>query len=566
MSTRGAWLRTPALGRPARWFVVGGLLLSLVAAWLAGVLHQSQERELLRGRAVEVGALLTQAINAIPDRLAAHGIVLRATQPDASIYEQIAARDVETSQGRASFAWLRSRPDGSFVVLSARGASLRTGAVVTGERAEPMSRALASRDIVPGRVLGGSRDLGFALGPPTAPDGTVLYQENALGADVNPPRQAGTGPFAEVDVVLYGTPTPDTSQALVATTDELPLQGDVARVPLPVGPATWLLEVRAKEPLTGSLASTAPWLAFAAVLTLALALTVCAEIADRRRREALQRYATEREASELFQRSLLPHLPVLPDLDIAARYLPSQRGQEVGGDWFDVFPLSDGRVGVVIGDVMGHDLVAASGMAQVRSALRAYARREPDPAVVLNLLDDVVSEMEMAELVTVFYGVLSATDPHGGRVLRWCNAGHLPPLLLAEGTCKVLHERASLLIGTPVAVVRESSQTILSSGTTLVLFTDGLVEAPGASIDEAMEELATALSSAPSQSANELCDAALALTRGLPQARRDDIALLAVGTRALTSAMRAEPSENTSDAPQRTRAAVEPLPADTSLT
>lgn len=517
------------LSRATTVVLVLGLLLSALACWGARNLQRDQEKHLLRGRAGEVGLILTQAINAIPARLKAQGALLAATDMSTSAYERAAAVDLTSGAGKVSYAWLRESTSGSFVVLAAQGPDLRTGQVVTDHRAATMNQAMHDPLVVSTGVLGQQRAIGFALGPPAAPTGTVLYQENMLGPQVSPPRQAASAPFSNLDVALYSADRPDPAQVLVSTSSHLPLTGPVEVRRLPVGSATWLIVASAQEPLTGRLAAAAPWLLLGGGIVLSVLVATVVETADRRRRDALERYRSERASSELFQRNLLPRLPELPELDIAARYLPSERGQEVGGDWFDVFPLPSGDVGIVIGDVMGHDLLAASGMAQVRSALRAFARREADPALVLDLLDELVTSLEVTELVTVLYGTLSAPRPDGARLLRWSNAGHLPPVVrFGDDRCAVLHDASSLLIGSPITVTRETASMVVPGGATLLLFTDGLVETPGGALDDAIESLAAALSAPGALTADELCE--VALTRLQPRERRDDVALLAVRT------------------------------------
>lgn len=518
--------------RPSRVATVGlviGLVLSTVVCWGARNVQQDQESHLLRGRAGEVGLILTQAINAIPARLKAQGALLNATDQSVSAYEKAAAIDVTAGARPVSYAWLRSSMDGSFVVLGAQGSALRQGQVVADDRAATMNKALQDPLLISTGVLGQQRAIGFALGPPAAPAGTVLYQQNMLGPQINPPRQAASAPFSNLDVALYSAARPDPAQVLVSTSTHLPLTGKVELRTLPVGSGTWVIAASAQEPLTGRLAAAAPWLLLGGGILLSFLVAAVVETTDRRRRDALERYRSERASTELFQRNLLPRLPALPELDIAARYLPSERGQEVGGDWFDVFPLPSGEVGVVIGDVMGHDLLAASGMAQVRSALRAFARQEQDPGRVLDLLDDLVTSLEVTELATVFYGSLGAPGSDGSRLLRWCNAGHLPPVLrLGDGSHAVLHDGSSLLIGSPLTVLRETTSRVIPSGATLLLFTDGLVETPGGALDDAIEALAASLSTPGILTADALCEVAVSTLE--PRARRDDVALLAVRT------------------------------------
>ena len=149
--------------------------------------------------------------------------------------------------------------------------------------------------------------------------------------------------------------------------------------------------------------------------------------------------AREREMSAALQRSLLPTLPDLPGLTCAARYLVGSQRAQVGGDWYDLFALPDGAIGVAIGDVMGHDLAAAAAMGQLRSVLRSYAYEGSSPSVVLDRLDRLVQDFEMAQLATAIYGRLvldsrpgstaAGASAGGSEMLLFTNAGHLPPLL-----------------------------------------------------------------------------------------------------------------------------------------
>ena len=137
-------------------------------------------------------------------------------------------------------------------------------------------------------------------------------------------------------------------------------------------------------------------------------------------------FAREHAIAETLQRSLLPDtLPQIPGLDIAVRYLPATEGADVGGDWYDAFPLKDGLVGLVTGDVAGHNIASASIMGQVRSLLRGYAIDDPDPARVLERTNTAVSSLLPDVLASAVYAVL---DPATGD-LGYANAGHPPPLV-----------------------------------------------------------------------------------------------------------------------------------------
>lgn len=506
------------------------LAITAAATWLVYVAVDDQEHRLLKERAAEIQLVLNQAISAIPAGLAEQGAALRYSSGSTVAYRQVAQHAVDSTQGGAkpTFAWLRKAPGGhGYVVLAAVGELLHEGQLISDERTATFDRAMSTELIVPTPIIGTERRLGFALGPPAAPRETVLYREAVLGPAVSPPRQASTAPFAELEVAIYGSPTPDRANVLTATSADLPLSGEVRTEPLQAGAVKWSLQVRPRTPLVGDLAAHGWWVALGVGLLGAALVAVVVETAARRRDAALALYDAEHQVAETLQRSLLPQLPALPGLDIAARYLASGAGQQVGGDWFDVFPIAGGRVGLVVGDVIGHDLEAASAMAQIRASLRAYAIDGAEPAEVITRLDRLVDALGLTQLVTVVYGVLEPAESDGSRRLRYTNAGHLAPLRRrCDGRVETLGGGESVVLGAPIAVDHTQGETVLEDGEVVVMFTDGLVEVPGGSLDERLRRLADTIASQPDAAAEALCDRVLA---GMsPQTLRDDIALLAV--------------------------------------
>ncbi len=194
----------------------------------------------------------------------------------------------------------------------------------------------------------------------------------------------------------------------------------------------------------------------------------------------------EHQIAETLQRSLLPdRLPEIPGVALAARYVPATADVQVGGDWYDVVQLPGGLIGLAIGDVAGHGLPAAATMGQLRMALRAYALQDPSPVAVMSGVHQLVSQLPMAEMVTLMYLVF---DP-ATRMLRFTNAGHPPALVIDNGTCVYLEDGLAPPVGvTAYADYTEASQE-LSSGATLLLYTDGLVERRGVSIQEGLDRL-----------------------------------------------------------------------------
>lgn len=231
----------------------------------------------------------------------------------------------------------------------------------------------------------------------------------------------------------------------------------------------------------------------------------------------------DRLATLALQRGLLPtKLPTVDGIELAARYLPGHR-LGVGGDWYDVFTLPTGRLGVVVGDVSGHGLRAAVVMGRLRSALRAYTLIEDDPAAVLTYLDRKITHFEAGNLATVLYATVSADRQE----MTVSSAGHLPPILACpDESAELLPVPADLPVGVGDSTPRRSTTIPLDPGATVAFFTDGLVERRHEHIDQGLGRL-TALLRAETPEA-----ACAALVAGMDVGRADDdVALLALQTR-----------------------------------
>ena len=235
----------------------------------------------------------------------------------------------------------------------------------------------------------------------------------------------------------------------------------------------------------------------------------------------------ERQLAAALQRPLLPTPPDIDGISCAARYLVSTDHAQVGGDWYDLFSLPDGAIGVAVGNVMGHDLAAAA-MGQLRSVLRSYAYEGSSPSVVLDRLDRLVQGFEMAEVATAIYGRLLLHT--GTALLVFANAGHLPPLLRhTDGSVHRLDRGASALIGAlgPGMARRGEAAEALPPGSLLLLYTDGLVESRDRDVDEGIDRLCATLAALdPTTGPQQVCDAITAELVGPDQ--DDDIALLAI--------------------------------------
>ena len=239
--------------------------------------------------------------------------------------------------------------------------------------------------------------------------------------------------------------------------------------------------------------------------------------------EHARAYEREVDTVEMLQRSLLPEkLPVLPGLRLAARYEPGGLGVNVGGDWYDAIPLEDGRVGLAMGDVVGHGLEAASLMGQLRHAARAYALEGHSPPAVLDRLDRLVRSLPGAQMATLQYLVVDSDL----RTVRFASAGHVPPLVVSpDGEARFLEGAPNPPLGVFDSAGHEELTAKLEQGSTIVLYTDGLVEQRGVSIDAGLEALRRAARN-PADPV-ELCDHLVESMLYIHPAH-DDIAVLAL--------------------------------------
>ena len=254
-------------------------------------------------------------------------------------------------------------------------------------------------------------------------------------------------------------------------------------------------------------------------------LRIAEELADRCALAAdnARLYRHQHGVAEALQRSLLPErLPAIAGGELAARYLPGSAGVEVGGDWYDVIQNPRGEVVLVIGDVAGRGVTAASTMGQLRTAARAYALEAHSPATLLTRVNRLAHAGALRDMATALCAVY---DPASGR-LRIASAGHPPPIVISEdGAVRSLGASVSLPLNVDASAVFSETEEEFGAGSTLLLYTDGLIERRGVAISEGVRDLELALEHAPA-GAEALCGfvAARALSAG---ERSDDVALLA---------------------------------------
>jgi serine phosphatase RsbU (regulator of sigma subunit) len=243
-------------------------------------------------------------------------------------------------------------------------------------------------------------------------------------------------------------------------------------------------------------------------------------------------YADQVRLAGDLQRSLLTAPPEPDHVQIVVRYEPAAETAQVGGDWYDAFLQPTGSTVLVIGDVVGHDSAATAAMGQLRGLLRGITYSSgAGPASALRGLDAAMQGLQVGTFATAVVARLEQTDDEherGVSRVRWSNAGHPPPMVItAEGGVAVLSDvTADLLLGIDPDTERHESEVSLDPGATLLLYTDGLVERRGQSLDEGLARLRSTLEELGPRPLDELCDELL--TRLLPAASEDDVALVAV--------------------------------------
>jgi serine phosphatase RsbU (regulator of sigma subunit) len=222
-------------------------------------------------------------------------------------------------------------------------------------------------------------------------------------------------------------------------------------------------------------------------------------------------------------------------MEIVVRYEPAVEAAQVGGDWYDAFLQRQGDTMIVIGDVVGHDAAAAAAMGQVRGLLRGIAATTGEgPAAVLSRLDQAMDLLQIDTTATAVVARVEQTADErqrGVTRLRWSNAGHPPPMVLSsEGSVALLADLAGfdadLLLGIDPAAARSETEIVLDRDATVLLYTDGLVERRGQSVDDGLRKLHDVLAELAGLTLDELCDRVL--DRMLPAEPEDDVAMVAI--------------------------------------
>lgn len=375
---------------------------------------------------------------------------------------------------------------------------------------------------VAGLVDGPHPSLAYALMPAGERGGLIVYVEVPLTRHVSVPPG---GPFSGVDLAVYLGPVPADSQ-LVQATAPVPMRGERATTRVPFGDTSFLVLAASRTGLTGSLSAALTWIVLGVGGLLALASGTTVEMLSRRRviAERLaavnqRMYQQQRSIAGTLQHALLPELPQLEDVEAGARYVAGGDDLEVGGDWYDVIPGPSGRCVFVVGDISGQGLRAATTMAELRFAVRAYLVQGDDIGTVLTKLRGLLDIDTDHQFATLLLGEL---DPGAGRI-RVVSAGHFWPLVITEGQAAFLEGPVTPPVGVPTSATPVVVEAQVGGPVTLLAFTDGAMERRGEDLDTGLERLRSTAARAAAQPLSAVLDGVLEMATA---GGRDDTVIL----------------------------------------
>jgi serine phosphatase RsbU (regulator of sigma subunit)/anti-sigma regulatory factor (Ser/Thr protein kinase) len=566
---RSASLSARPVRLAAAGIFLGGVLLTALATWATARADRNTEQRLLETQTRQAASVLSTA-------------VLGIQQPMSAVLDAQALLPPE--DGPEAFTRLLSEqvgPQKLYVSASLWGPDAHGLSRLASLGADPgmdpegpdaqalVRRALGSTTSVVRRVEVGDRTrIAYALGDPDS--GVVVYVERDIPEDRRSPVDSDSA-YADLHYAIYLGSSTDTTDLTTTDVDpeDLPLTGLTDQETLAFGDTVLTLATSPRHHLGSSLSQRLPWFLLVGGLLLTTGVAAVARQLIRSRLHALSAtetitalyervdssYAEQRDVSVRLQRALLPStLPDIPGIDIAAEYLAGAQGIDIGGDWYSAIALGEDTFGFVVGDVSGHGLDAVAEMARARFTLRAYLFDDAEPATALEKCARQFDISTDGHLVTALVGIANRRT---GEVTV-ASAGHPAPLLVTPGTATFIE----VPVGLPLGAGRssyESSTFTLPQGSTLVAYTDGLVERRGEDIDVGMRRLLSTVESAKGLALDDVVSAVLRSLEDSPTS--DDVALLAI--RRGTGASMRLPADTR--APGAARAFVEETIADPSV-
>ena len=513
--------------------IVIGLVLTLALAWTAAELDQRNERGLLKVQTQQAAAVIGAAVLGISGPLDAALNIAEATDGDPAEF--------------SAFMSQVTGPDRLFVSASLWDTRHGTPSVVARVGAAPESPTtapetlafIASSEKSPTFVVtspgqGEVDRVAYAVGDQAQP-GFVVFAERAIPPSRVVPVQSNPA-FSGLDFATYLGQTTDTSA--LATTNvplaDLPLTGEVAQVPIPFGNSSITLVSSAHGHLGGALGRWLAWVVLVGgiALTLITAYAVAKLVRSRLRAEEDRStiaglyeqldglYGEQRTISETLQHALLPaYNPSLPTVDVASRYVAGAQGVDIGGDWYSMIRIDPERFAFVVGDVSGRGISAATLMARLRFTMRAYLLEGHPPGLVLEMCSHQIDIREDEHFATVLVGVGNLAHPRARPGER------RPPRPPRRGRCAgPLRDHSTRTGSRCGSEPLRRHVMVMPEASTLLAFTDGLVERRREDIDVGLERLSCA-AIGPDASVDDLVTRLVDELLG--DGSEDDVALLA---------------------------------------
>jgi serine phosphatase RsbU (regulator of sigma subunit) len=505
--------------------LVVGLLITSTLSLGSQHLHESNERRLLHQRALEAAAVVGAAIPDIQTPLATAAVLAAATAGSPGPFRQVLAPMVGSGRFTSATLWSVSPTSLRRVVTVGTApelASESSAAIARVLRPPKSQGTIVINDLLKAR----DRRLGYGYAAPGAGTHYVVYVEASLPAGRRA-RVDTNSAFSDLDYALFLGRRADPDELIATSTGGALLGGRRSSQLVTFGSAQILLVVQARGELGGDLLARLPWALALAGLVLTLAGAFLVERLSRRRdhaeslaRENDELYREQRNVTVALQHGLLPDvLPDVSGVELAARYVAGAEGFDVGGDWYDVVELDDGRVVFVVGDVSGHGLRAATTMAELRYAFRAYAMQGDAPETMLAKVARLISVARDGHFATAVCGVVDVA----GHRMTFANAGHPEPLLVAGGDARFLPSPIGAPLGVETGAPYSAVSVEIPMGATVLAYTDGLVERRGEHLDIGRERLRQGSLGLDGSLSDRLSSI---LATSIPTGSADDTALL----------------------------------------
>jgi serine phosphatase RsbU (regulator of sigma subunit) len=532
--------------RPARVAAIVslvGLLLTAGVTWGAFHVGHDTDRRLLEVQTKQAAAVVSASVLTIEGPLQTGLDIATATGGNPARFRAfIGAYTAKGGLFASASLWRVSGSAGS-VRLATSGAAPALAPASTAMARFVLSARSSPTFVVTSVTAAAQQRIAYALGAKSS--AYVVYAERTIPANRRVSVEAGSA-FSEINFATYLGP--HTDLAHLATTNVAvgrpPLSGTTARSSIPFGNTVITLITSPIGPLGGTFDADIPWFVLAGGALLTVLSALVAWHLSRRERDAERNaltitslygqldeaYGQQRRIAQTLQQALLPRrTPHVPGLEVATRYVAGDVGVDIGGDWYSLNPIDERHFGFVVGDVSGRGVGAAAIMARVRFTLRAYLLEGHPPELALAMCARQLDIIADGHMSTVLIGSVDVTT----RQVTLATAGHPPPLLLHRGGEGARF--ADVLTGPPLgvgAVTYRSTTLSMPPGSTLIAYTDGLVERREEDLSigfARLADLAASSSESSSQSPSESVDELLTrLLAGMTtEGAADDIAILA---------------------------------------